>query len=307
MVIDNFTDQRLIPDRSTLDVRNGPRITTERSPVNSLDSLSNPRGLLHRLPRQLQVIFLCLLFSSGLLIGTVQAQQPPIIAAASSLQFALNDLAEAFKQDSGLEIRLTFGSSGNLSRQIKQGAPYELFLSADESFPLDLFTNGFSKNAGDIFAIGQLAFITPVSSIIAGSEFLDGELPMNGINRFSVANPEHAPYGKAAINVLQGLKYTDALMEKMVYGENVAQAAQFVVSANADAGLVSLSLTRAPHLNDRLHVTTVPGELHPPIVKRMVLLKHASETAIKFKEYVLSRQGIQLLTEHGFLPDESNQ
>ena len=169
------------------------------------------------------------------------AEEPgPLVAAASDLRFALEEIAAAFRRDSGVSARLSFGASGNLTRQIEQGAPFELFLSADEAFVARLASQNLTRDGGDLYAVGRLALFAPHGSPLVPDAQLAGLkrlLARGGDWRFAIANPEHAPYGRAAEQALRASGLWETLRPRLVVGENVSQAAQFASSGDTVGGV----------------------------------------------------------------------
>ena len=231
------------------------------------------------------------------------AQPAPAIAAAADLQFALPEIALAFERDSGRKLRLSFGSSGMLAQQIAQGAPFELFFSADESYVLMLEKSGRNEGTGKPYALGRLVLFIPKSSPLRADRnlrdlaaaALDGRL-----KHLAIANPVHAPYGRAAREALQHAGVWESLVDKLVLAENAAQAAQFAASGSAQAGIIPLSLTRAPDLATRGAYVTLPESWHAPLRQRMVLIKGAGDTARKFHSFMLTPAARAILERHGF-------
>lgn len=238
------------------------------------------------------------------LFSTLLRAEVPKIAAASDLKFALTEIAERFRQETGREVSLSFGSSGNFARQIPQGAPYDLFLSADEDYVLRLAAQGFMRDEGSLYAVGRLALIVPHASPIA----VDGELKglaaalRDGkVTRFAIANPEHAPYGKRAEEALRSAGLWDALQGKLVLGENVSQAAQFATSGSAQGGIVAYSLALTPEAGKLgRHVPLEPG-LHRPLNQRMALTRRAGAVAEAFYAYLRAPAARAVFDRYGFV------
>ncbi len=235
-----------------------------------------------------------LLLLCGWLLSAPVIAGAPIVAAASSLQFALEEAAAQFTQQTGHTLRLNFGSSGNFRRQIAQGAPFELFLSADEGFVQALYDEGYVDNAGVIYARGRLAWVQPAGRYSVPSE----QAPLVGVQeaitaweegqrlRIAIASPEHAPYGMAARDVLQKAGLWEASEPLRVQGENVSQAMQFALSDEARGGLVAYSLAVAPALAERSEAVLMPETWHTPLRQRMVLTPQAGEVAQAFYEWL---------------------
>lgn len=243
-----------------------------------------------------------------LLISAPAIAGPPIVAAASDLQFALTEAAEQFQQETGNPLRLNFGSSGNFRRQIAQGAPFELYLSADERYVQALYEEGHTKDEGVLYAIGRLVWLQR-----AGLDELPGEdAPLaavqaaleahtSGISqRIALANPEHAPYGVAAQQALEHAGLWEQTEPLRVLGENVSQAAQFALSDDARGGLVAYSLALAPALSDRSEYVLIPEAWHSPLRQRMVLTNQAGEVAGAFYQWLQEDEGQSILRRYGF-------
>jgi molybdate transport system substrate-binding protein len=237
-------------------------------------------------------------------------EEAPVIAAASDLQFALEEIAETFTTETGERVRLTFGSSGNFARQIRQGAPFEMYLSADEAFVLDLHQDGFTRDEGDLYAIGRIVVITPSGSPLqadADLADLQAALADGRITRFAIANPEHAPYGRAAREALLTRGLWAAVEPKLVLGENVSQAAQFATSGNAQGGIIAYSLALSPQVSALGSWTLLPDAWHAPLRQRMVLLPDAGPVAEAFYAYVQQPAARAIFRKYGFvLPGEES-
>lgn len=227
----------------------------------------------------------------------------PNVAAASDLQFALPEIAIAFTHDTGREVRLTFGSSGNFRRQIAAGAPFQLFLAADEEYVRALGRDGLTRDDGVVYGVGRIALVAPKGAPLVPDANLDGlrkALAAGRITRFAIANPEHAPYGRAAREALLHAGLWEALKPKIVQGENVAQAAQFALAATAQGGIISYAQAQASPLADKLNYAVLPDEWHAPLRQRMVLMRDAGPTAVAFYEYLQKPRARGILTRYGF-------
>ncbi|WP_339117721.1 molybdate ABC transporter substrate-binding protein [Halomonas sp. BMC6] len=252
-----------------------------------------------------------LLLLCGWLLSAPVIAGAPIVAAASSLQFALEEAAAQFTQQTGHTLRLNFGSSGNFRRQIAQGAPFELFLSADEEFVQALYNEGYVDNAGVIYARGRLAWVQPAGRYSVPSE----QAPLAGVQeaitaweegqrlRIAIASPEHAPYGMAARDVLQKAGLWEASEPLRVQGENVSQAMQFALSDEARGGLVAYSLAVAPALAERSEAVLMPETWHTPLRQRMVLTPQAGEVAHAFYEWLQQADAKAIFETYGFSTD----
>lgn len=250
----------------------------------------------------------------AVLVGVAHAAPagvaPIRIMAASDLKFALAHIAENYQRDTQQSIQVTYGSSGNLARQLLQGLPADLFMSADEALVAQLAQAGLTRSLrqadavlpdpGVLYAQGRLAVVVPAGSALP----LDSEInalrkswPPKG--KFAIANPEHAPYGRAAQAALQRLGLWSAVQPHLVLGENIAQTTQFVATGAASMGISSLSLVQAPELAGQVRYLPLPAHLHAPIRQRMVLLKAASPAAAAFYDYLQQPAARAVLLKYG--------
>jgi molybdate transport system substrate-binding protein len=243
-------------------------------------------------------------------IATRIAQAVPTVAAASDLQFALDEIAAAFRRDHGAQLRVVYGSSGTLARQIRDGAPFELFLSADEGFVTRLADAGLTRDAGALYAVGRIVLFAPRGSPLDPRDGLDGLrrlLDNGGLTRFAIANPAHAPYGRAAEAALRAYGLWTRIQPSLVLGDTVSQAAQFATTGNAVGGIVAYSLALAPALRDRGTFALLPETLHPPLRQRMVLVRRAGPVAERLYAYLQESAARAIFQRYGFaLPKERN-
>ncbi len=237
------------------------------------------------------------------------AQAVPTVAAASDLKFALEEIAARFSADTKQDIKLTFGSSGNFTSQLMQGAPFEMFLSADEGFVFRLADAGKTVDRGTLYAEGRIVLFVPKSSSLepdASFADLRAALKDGRIRRFAIANPEHAPYGRAAEQALKGQGLWEAIQPKLVLGENVSQAAQFATSGSAQGGIFAYSLAISPEVSALGTFALIPADWHAPLRQRMVLMKNAGDIARSFYSYVQSAATRAIFRKYGFvLPGEA--
>jgi molybdate transport system substrate-binding protein len=248
------------------------------------------------------MLLLACVFVSGL-----HAQQPDAgiqrvrVAAASDLKFALDEVVARIAEHSHLRIEVAYGSSGNIHAQLRQRAPYDVFLSADIAYPRDLVSRGIGSGA-DLFtyATGRLVVWVPLGSKLAIER--DGLRALEGAARIAMANPRHAPYGRAAEEAMRGAGIWDRVKGRLVLGENVAQAAQFAQSRAADAGIIAKSLALAPELRKGGRYWDVPDHMHPPLTQGGLILPWAISRAgaIQFRDYLLSENGRRILAAYGF-------
>jgi molybdate transport system substrate-binding protein len=231
------------------------------------------------------------------------AEQVPTVAAAASLNPALSDVAAQFTRARGLRVRLVFGASGTLTRQIQDGASFELFLAADEEFPNRLTAAGLTKDPGVVYAVGRLVLFAPTGSPLTVDARLDGLARLaeaGGVTRFAIANPDIAPYGRAAEALLRARGLWDTLRPRLVLGDSITQAAQFATTGNAVGGLLAYSLMLSPGFANRGTYALIPKDAHPPLRQRMVLLKRAGTTSGRFYDYLQTPAARAILQKHGF-------
>jgi molybdate transport system substrate-binding protein len=242
--------------------------------------------------------------------AAVRAEAPPLIAAASDLQFALGEVARAFTAETGREVRLAFGSSGNFARQIRQGAPFEMFLSADEQYVLDLARDGFGRGQGALYAVGRIVLMVPHGSPLRADGSLGdlaAALDDGRVQKFAIANPEHAPYGKRAQEALRHRELWERLQPKLVLGENVSQAAQFALSGSTQGGIIAYSLALSPVVSAQGSFELIPAGWHEPLQQRMMLMHIASPAAEQFYGFVQEPTARAIMRRFGFLlPGEAS-
>jgi molybdate transport system substrate-binding protein len=264
----------------------------------------------------MKVKLLCLaaLFG-GLLLGMeamvpAPAQDVPVVAAAADLQFALAEVAEAFTKETEREVTLTFGSSGNFFRQIQQGGPFQMFLSADEQFVFDLTAKGLTVDDGTLYAVGRIVIIAPHSSPLKADGSLadlKAALADGRMQKFAIANPAHTPYGRRAEEALRHLGLWDAIKDRLVLGENVSQAAQFATSSDTQGGIIAYSLALSPDVSKLGTYALIPDDWHEPLRQHMALIKGAGETARAFYAFMQSPNARAIMRRYGLaLPGESS-
>ncbi len=226
------------------------------------------------------------------------------VAAAADLTFAFQDAAVKFHKATGDTIRLVSGSSGNFFAQIRNGAPYDLFFSADLEYPRKLEAAGLAEpDSLYEYAAGRIVIWVPSASPLALRRGLPVLLDPR-VRRIAIANPQHAPYGRAAAAAMRRAGIYDQLRDKLVLGENISQAAQFAASGNADAGIIALSLALAPALESRGRFVEVPPADYPPILQAAVIVRSSrhKDAARRFIAFLKGREGMALMESYGFTP-----
>lgn len=247
-------------------------------------------------------LFLCvslaLLFAAH---APAQQVQEVKIAAAADLKFAMAELSAQFEKQGGVKLQITYGSSGNFLTQIQNGAPFDLFFSADSDYPKKLEAANLTE-PGTLteYALGHLVLWSPSGGVDVSNDGWSS-LASERVKKIAIANPEHAPYGRAAVAALKRAGIYDLVKAKLVFGENISQAAQFVQSGNAQAGLIALSLAVSPAMQSG-HIWQVPAYAYPAIQQSAVILKSAQnkDAARKFIAFVKSPAGGEILERFGF-------
>jgi len=228
--------------------------------------------------------------------------QEIVIAAASDLSSVFPQVAERFERETGQKVRLNFGSSGQFLLQIENGAPFDVFFSADLQYPQRLEAEGLTQ-PGSIYeyAVGELVLYVPNGSPVDLSQGLRALLSP-AVKKIAIANPQHAPYGRAAVEALKNAGFYDALQSKFVMGENISQAAQFVQSGSADAGIVALSLALSPGMKSAGRFAKLPVSSYTPLEQAAVILKSSKNKAAAalFLDYVRKPEIVSLMSQYGF-------
>lgn len=242
--------------------------------------------------------------SAALTSAALAAEAPvPVIAAAANLQHALPEIVRAFEAAGGGPVRIAFGASGNLARQIVAGAPFELLIAADQSTPQAVIAAGRAAGPAAVYAIGRLGLFVPAGSKIAPDAELAGladAVRRGEVRRVVIANPALAPYGRAAREVLEGHGLWAPLAGRIALGENVNQAAQLALAGGVDAALLPVSLTSIAPLAGRGRAVTIDAARHRPIVQAMVLVSGAGERARRLHAFMLGREARAVLARYGF-------
>lgn len=251
---------------------------------------------------------LLLTFVLTLGLQTVATQPASLtVAAAADLGPALRELAAEYEKRTGTHLALVFGSSGNLATQIEHGAPYDVFFSADTDYPRQLEAKGLiAPGSLQRYAIGKLVLFASKDSPLDLKGLAMRALIEPSVHKIAIANPQHAPYGRAAVAAIRRADLYLRVGEKLVFGENVFQAAQFVLSGNAQIGMVPLSLAIAPGMADKGKYRELPDGSYPAIEQAVVILKGAKEQAMaqRFLGFVKSPEAAAILRRYGFqLPE----
>jgi len=230
------------------------------------------------------------------------------VAAASDLSFVFREIAARFERETGNTVKLSFGSSGNFYSQIQNGAPYDVFFSADVEYPKKLEAAGLIE-PGTLYAYatGKLVLWAPSDSAVDVQQGLKCVLDPR-VHKIAIANPAHAPYGGAAERALKKEGVYEKVSGKLVLGENISQTAHFVETGNAEVGLIALSLALAPEMKGRGRYYLVPAQLYSPITQAAVILKASSkkQTARQFLEFIKSPAISSRMKQYGFESPENS-
>ncbi len=247
-----------------------------------------------------------LVFFLGL-TGRLCVAQEITIAAAADLQFVMQEVEARFQKGTGKHVKLIYGSSGNFAQQLQNGAPFDMFFSANLEYPKQLEAAGFTEPGTFYrYAIGRIVLWAPNDSKLDVSSGLRVLLDPT-IRKIAIANPQHAPYGKAAVAALQKENIYQQVNHKFVLGESISQAASFVASGSADAGIVALSLALGPNLKDKGQYFEIPAGDYPPIEQACVIMRasKSKDTAQQFLKFVQSLPVKELFKQYGFAIPEA--
>jgi len=243
-----------------------------------------------------------LMLLAAFLISQLCAAQEFTVAAAADLQFAMQDVVARFQKETGKSVKVVYGSSGNFFQQLQNGAPFDMFFSANLDYPKKLEAAGLTV-AGSYYqyAKGRIVTWVPNESKLDVSAGLQVLLDP-AVKKIAVANPQHAPYGQAAVAAMQKENVYDKVKDKFVLGENISQAASFVVAGSADAGIVALSLALSPNMKDKGRYAEIPATDYPPIEQACVILKSSKDqdTAQRFLSFLKTAAVSDLLRGYGF-------
>ena len=248
------------------------------------------------------------LFAMLLVAGACLAHAGELnVAAASDLSFAMKELAANYEKQTGTKVKVTLGSSGNFFTQIQNGAPFDMFFAADIDYPKKLEAAGLGE-PGTLYqyATGKIVMWVPADSKLDVSKGLALLLDPS-VRKISIANPKHAPYGRAAVAAMTKQGIYDKLADKLVFGENISQATQFVESGNADVGIIALSLAMAPAMSDKGRYFEIPQDMYPPLDQGVIVIKASQnkDAAKQFLAYMKTPDSVALMQRYGFRLPES--
>jgi molybdate transport system substrate-binding protein len=245
-------------------------------------------------------------FLLGAVTGWAQEKKAPaelVVAAAADLSSALKEISDGYEKKAGVKVKLSFGASGALTQQIENGAPFDLFFSADMDYPRQLISSGNADEATLYqYAVGRLVLWVPADSALDVERKGIKVLLDPVVKKISIANPQHAPYGRAAVAALKHYGLYEKVADELVLGENVSQAAQFAESGNAQAGFVALAHAVAPGMQGKGKYWEVPADAYPTLAQGVVVLAHSShkKEATEFLEFVKSKEAGEIFRKYGF-------
>jgi molybdate transport system substrate-binding protein len=273
--------------------RNGPNMKTQ-------SSVAKYSVAKCRLAIPLVLLIACLALRAP-------AQQHPAteltVAAAADLSSVLNEIAANYEKKSGVTLKLSFGASGALTQQIQNGAPFDVFFSADMDFPRQLIAAGQADGPDPYqYAVGKLVLWVPADSPLDVEHKGISVLLDPSVKKIAIANPQHAPYGRAAVAALKHAGLYDQISDKLVLGENISQAAQFAESGNAQVGFVALAHAAAPSMQGKGKYWQIPADFYPPLAQGVVVISHSphKKEATEFVAYMKTKEATDLLRKYGF-------
>jgi molybdate transport system substrate-binding protein len=244
-----------------------------------------------------------ILFALTLLaISTFSFAQEIIVAVAANVQFAMQDIEKVYEQKSGLAIKTVISSSGKLTAQIQNGAPFDVFLSADMKYPDTLYAAGFAGTKPRVYAYGALVLWTMKDwDLSQGIKIL----PEAKIQKIAIANPQTAPYGEEAVKLLKHYQIYEGVAPKLVYGESIAQVNQYIFSQAAEAGITAKSVVLSPEMKGKGKWVEIDHRAYSPIAQGAVILKHGSknhpQAAQAFYDFLFSEAAGKILQDYGYL------
>jgi molybdate transport system substrate-binding protein len=254
--------------------------------------------------------FLCGILAACVVLSTIssRAQEKKnapelLVAAAADLSSALQEIGDSFEKKTGVKVKLSFGASGALTQQIQNGAPFDLFFSADMDYPRQLIAAGDADGASLYqYAVGRLVLWVPADSPLDVEHLGMKVLLDPSVKKISIGNPQHAPYGRAAEAALRHAGLYDQVADRLVLGENISQAAQFVESGNAQVGFVALAHAAAPAMRNKGKYWEVPADFYPPLAQGVVVLSHSQheKEAAEFLNYIKTKEASELFRKYGF-------
>jgi molybdate transport system substrate-binding protein len=244
-------------------------------------------------------IFLLLIFT---LAGCDKPSEKIIVATAANVQYVMADIKAAFEKESGKEIVIVVSSSGKLTSQIREGAPFDVFVSADTKYPQEIYAKGGGSEPPRVYALGSLVLW---SMQIPKNELTPAFLNTEKVKKVAIPNPKLAPYGVAAMQVLEKLNLKDQVKPKLVFGESISQTAQYITTRSVEAGFNALSIVLSPEMKGKGNWTLIDSSLYTPIEQAAILLKHSDdspkkETSQRFYDFLYSKKAKEIFNKYGY-------
>jgi molybdate transport system substrate-binding protein len=237
-----------------------------------------------------------------LLTGCSKPSEKIIVATAANVQYVMKEIRQEFEKESGKKIEIVVASSGKLTTQIREGAPFDVFVSADTKYPQEIFKNGGSDQKPEVYATGALVLW---SKDIPETDLKPETLTSEKVKKIAIPNPKTAPYGEAAIQALNALKLYEQTEKKLVYGESIAQTAQYITTGSVEAGFNALSIVLSPEMKGRGHYILIDSSLYKPIQQAAILLKHSEDSPKKasseqFYKFLYSSKAKAIFKKYGY-------
>lgn len=237
------------------------------------------------------------IFISIFLIGC-QTNHSLKIATSANMQFAMEEIVTVFEKENNIKVELIVSSSGKLTSQIEQGAPFDVFVAANMKYPEYLYDHGYTNQAPEVYTYGQLVLWT-----LNDNEPSIQGLTSDQINKIAIANPKTAPYGQASIDVLRTHKLYKEVESKLIYGESISQCNQFITTRSADIGFTAMSTVLSPNMKTTGNWIKINNDDHTPIAQGVVILKKSNQQkeAQSFYEFIMSKTAQNILAKYGYL------
>lgn len=232
------------------------------------------------------------------------------IATAANVQFAMKEIETAFEEEFNMDIIIIIGSSGKLTAQIQQGAPYDLLISANMKYPNNLFQNGYATTPPKIYALGGLVLWTMKTELTLDEQL--SILATPAIKKIAIANPKNAPYGEQALNAFEYFELNEAITSKLVYAESIAQTNQYILTKNCEVGITAKSVVNAPKMKNVGQWIEIPSIAYQPIAQGVVITKYGAKNnkdgAKKFYDFLFSPKAAHIFKKYGYtIPIDSQQ
>lgn len=245
------------------------------------------------------LVYIFLLF---LLFGCTKPSEELMVATAANVQFVMKDIKAAFEKETGQKVQIIVGSSGKLTTQIREGAPFDVFVSADTKYPDEIYKNGGSDNPPKVYATGKLVLW---SKTVPKDQLKLESLADPKIRKIALANPKTAPYGMAAVQTMKNFGIYDQIKAKLVYGESISQTTQFISSGSAEVGFNALSIVLSPAMKDVGTYIEIDEQLYDPILQAAILLKHSNTSPKKatseaFYDFLFSSKAKVIFKKYGY-------